>query len=198
MLKPKQARFVEEYLKDLCATRAAIRAGYSDRAADRQGSRLLSNREVSAAIDSAKSERSERIKTDSDWVLRRLVDEVEANLADLFDERNNIKPMDEWPEIWRKGLVAGLEVEEIVVDGALVSHRKKLRLSDRLRRLELIGKHVEVNAFQDTVEVKGLHGLAERLARAKARAAEGEKEYGRQPRRRNQSDCTRRQPGKNP
>lgn len=171
MLTPKQSRFIDEYLIDLNATQAAIRAGYSAKTANEQAAQMLTRADIRAAVDRAKAARSERIKADSDWVLRRLVDEVEAKLSDLFDERNNIKPIEEWPEIWKTGLVAGFEVEEIVEDGVVIGHRKKLRLSDRLRRLELIGKHVKVNAFQDTVEVKGLDTLAERLARAKARVA---------------------------
>ena len=47
---PKHQRFVAEYLKDLNATQAAIRAGYSPKTANRQGSRLLSNADIQAAI----------------------------------------------------------------------------------------------------------------------------------------------------
>jgi phage terminase small subunit len=46
---------------------------------------------------------------------------------------------------------------------------KKIKLSDRVRRLELIGKHVRVNAFQEQVVVSDLGGLADRLTRAKQR-----------------------------
>ena len=58
-LTPKQARFVEEYLIDLNATQAAIRAGYSTHTADVQGSRLLSNVKVAAAIQAAQTVLSE-------------------------------------------------------------------------------------------------------------------------------------------
>ncbi len=58
-LTPRQARFVEEYLLDLNATQAAIRAGYSKKTAYSQGERLLRNVEVAAAVAEAKSARSE-------------------------------------------------------------------------------------------------------------------------------------------
>ncbi len=59
-LAPKQARFVEEYLVDLNATQAAIRAGYSQRTANEQGARLLANVSVRSLISEAKSRLSER------------------------------------------------------------------------------------------------------------------------------------------
>lgn len=59
-LTEKQQRFVEEYLIDLNATQAAIRAGYSAKTADQQGSRMLANVKVQQAISVAMAERSKR------------------------------------------------------------------------------------------------------------------------------------------
>ncbi|SDG45545.1 Phage terminase, small subunit [Bradyrhizobium sp. Rc2d] len=112
-LTAKQQRFVENYLLDLNSTQAAIRAGYSKGTADKQGPRLLSNPEVKAAIDAAKSARSERTQVDADWMLRRLVDEAEADLADFYDGTGDLKPIEEWPEIWRQSLVAGVEIDAL-------------------------------------------------------------------------------------
>ncbi len=173
-LTPKQERFVTEYLIDLNATQAAIRAGYSRRGADTAGPRLLENNDVKAAIDAAKSERSERIKIDAMWVLKRLVDEAEADLADIYDEKTGaLKPVHEWPELWRQGLVAGVDIlEERDDNGEVIGFTKKIRVSDRIKRIELIGKHIGVNAFQEQVNVKGVSDLAERLVRASARTAQ--------------------------
>ena len=55
-LTPRQARFVDEYLIDLNATQAAIRAGYSERGAHVPGAELLTNRKVSAAVEKAMAE----------------------------------------------------------------------------------------------------------------------------------------------
>ncbi|WP_247522984.1 terminase small subunit [Bradyrhizobium sp. 145] len=177
-LTPKQARFVQEYLLDLNATQAAIRAGYSQRTAQEQGSQLLSHPGVVAAIDAAKLKRSERTEVDADWMLRRLVEEAEADLADLYDARGDLKPIELWPEIWRQGLVAGVEIDALYEgagdDRRQIGHVKKIKLSDRLRRLELIGKHIRVNAFQEVVAVNGVEALADRIARAKGRANAGE------------------------
>jgi hypothetical protein len=71
-LTPKQRRFVDEYLLDLNATQAAIRAGYSARTANEQGARLLANASVAAAAQSAQLARSERLQLTQDDVLRGL------------------------------------------------------------------------------------------------------------------------------
>lgn len=172
MLTPKQERFVTEYMVDLNATQAAIRAGYSEKAAHVQCAKLLKNSEIIAAIDVAKVDRSERTGVDADYVLRRLIDEAEADLADIYTEDGGLKPIGEWPLIWRQGLVRGIEIRETkdsegITTGTIV----KVRLSDRVRRLELIGKHIRVNAFQENVHHVGLDALGDRLDRA-ARAGE--------------------------
>ena len=71
-LTAKQKRFIEEYLLDLNATQAAIRAGYSEKTAHVQGPRMLENVRVKQAITDAQKERTERVQIDQDWVLARL------------------------------------------------------------------------------------------------------------------------------
>lgn len=151
-MNDKQRLFVAEFLKDLNATQAAIRAGYSAKTAKQQGQRLLTNVDVSAAIAAGKADRSERTKVDADWLLTRLADESVADIADLYDELGNVKPVKEWPLIWRQGLVAGVEVERIGAGAGTVT---KIKISDRIKRLELIGKHIDVQAFKEKVEHTG-------------------------------------------
>jgi len=86
-LNPQQARFVEEYLVDLNATQAAIRAGYSVRTAYSQGQRLLKHVEVRRAIDKAMSARSQRVQVTADDVLRELWDIAQADPNDLIEYR---------------------------------------------------------------------------------------------------------------
>src|ERR1700687_4200768 len=73
-LTSRQERFVGEYIVDLNATRAAVRAGYARRGAEGTGSRLLRYPKVAAAIAAAKQERAEATRIDSDWVLRQAVE----------------------------------------------------------------------------------------------------------------------------
>jgi phage terminase small subunit len=76
-MTPKQQRFVNEYLIDLSATQAAIRAGYSEKTAHSQGPRLLENVEVKAAIEKALAEREKRTEITQDWVLTTIYETAE-------------------------------------------------------------------------------------------------------------------------
>ena len=76
-LTPKQQRFVDEYLIDLNATQAAIRAGYSPKTAEQQGFQLLKKTSVSDAIEQAQQERQKRTMVTQDDVIRGLLTEAE-------------------------------------------------------------------------------------------------------------------------
>jgi hypothetical protein len=71
-MTPRQRRFIDEYLLDLNASRAAIRAGYSARTANEQAARLLAKASIAAAIQAAQQARSERLQITQDDVLRGL------------------------------------------------------------------------------------------------------------------------------
>jgi phage terminase small subunit len=153
---PLQAKFVGEYLIDLNATQAAVRAGYSPDTARQIGSENLSKPDIAEAIIAAKSDRSRRTGIDAAWLLTRLADEAEADLSDLYDDAGALKPVKDWPAIWRKGLVAGIKaIEERDDRGNVVGVLREVKLSDRVKRLELIGKHIDVQAFKDRVEHSG-------------------------------------------
>lgn len=145
-----------EYLVDLNATQAAIRAGYSAKTAQEQSSRLLSNVIVEAAIAKAQAKRAEKTGINAEWVLTRLASEATADLADLYDTNGAIKPIHAWPLIWRQGLVAGIKHQEIKDSegNATGDYVVEVKLSDRIKRIELIGKHVDVQAFKDQVDLK--------------------------------------------
>lgn len=154
-LTPKQERFVAEYLIDLNSTQAAIRAGYSKKTAYSIGNENLSKPEIVEAIQEAQEKRSEQTLIDAAWVLKRLAEESEADVADLFDENGHLKAVREWPLIWRQGLVAGVDVQAIG-DGNITL--TKVKLSDRAKRLEMLGKHVFVGAFSEKHEHTGRNG----------------------------------------
>lgn len=156
-MTPKQKRFVEEYLIDLNGTQAAIRAGYAPRSADVTAARLLANARIGTAITAAQASRSERTRVDADWVLARLAQEADADVADLYDATGAVKPVHDWPLIWRKGLVAGIETvrQEVGQDddgNPIYATAYKLKLADRGRRIEMLGKHVFVSAFREQVD----------------------------------------------
>lgn len=156
-LSAKHQRFVDEYIIDLNATQAAIRSGYSAKTAEVQGCRLLRNDKIVAAVALATEKRAERTRIDADWVLKRLADEIEADVADLYDDDGKVKPIRQWPEIWRKGLITGIETipEKVGEDEdgkPIVAMGYRIRLASRDRRLELLGKHVYVSAFREKID----------------------------------------------
>ncbi len=104
-LTPKQQRFVEEYLIDLNATQAAIRAGYSKKTAKSIGQENLTKPYIAAVIDAAKAERSIRTEISQDWVLERLIENhnrsVEAGQGSVANKALELigKHLEMFPEI---------------------------------------------------------------------------------------------------
>jgi len=159
-LTPKQQLFVNEYLVDLNATQAAIRAGYSPKRADAMGHENLRKPEIAAALMERMNKRSEQTQIDAEWVLKRLAQDATADVADLYDENGSLKSVHEWPMAWRTGLVSGIDTvqERIGVDpegNPEYATVRKVRLADRTKLLEMIGKHVNIGAFKDRVEHSG-------------------------------------------
>lgn len=158
-LNTKQEMFCKEYLIDLNATQAAIRAGYSEATAGQASCRLLKNVKVEREIERLKAERSDKLQINAEWVLNRLVEEADADMSDLYTTEGSLKSVHKWPEIWRKGLVSGLEThqEYTYQDGQRIPDGvvQKMKLSDRLQRIKYIGEHVSVNAFKQTIGITG-------------------------------------------
>lgn len=169
-LTDKQKLFAAEFQKDFNGTQAAIRAKYSKHTAAQQASRLLRNVKVQDAIRAGIVGRVERLEVSADWVLERLTDEAAARIGELYDDCNCLLPVKEWPDIWQTGLVAGVETYEEYEDRKdkdgnktriAIGRTVKLKLSDRIKRVELIGKHSNINAFRENVK----HDITENAAK---------------------------------
>ena len=150
-LTPKQQRFVEEYLIDLNATQSAIRAGYSEKTANEQGSRLLANVSISEAIAEAQNKRTEQTQIDAAYVLKRLVEIDQMDVLDIMDDQMKIRPVNEWPKVWRQYVVNLENLELSDGEGCF----KKIKWPDKVKNLELLGKHVSDGAFKDKIEHSG-------------------------------------------
>ncbi len=146
----KQSRFVEEYLVDLNATKATIRAGYSRRVARQQGAENLSKPVIRAAIESAIFERSARSKWNAERVIARISEDLEADIAELFSDDWCLKPPGEWPLSFRRGLVVHAEVREIWQGHGekrqVTGRRIILKFADRFVLLKLLLEHVVFRA----------------------------------------------------
>lgn len=153
-LTSKQRCFVDEYLIDLNATQAAIRAGYSPKTAGQIGEQNLKKLEIADAIQEAQAKRSERVQIDADYVLSRLVEIDRMDVLDIMTDAMSLKPLSEWPKVWRQYLT-GFELAELFGgsgdDRAAIGVLKKIKWPDKVKNLELLGKHVSVQAFREQV-----------------------------------------------
>lgn len=164
-----QAILIEDNASD--AYRAAYDTGDMNLASiSREAARLLTNPTVTTRIAELKASREEKSGIDAAWLLKRLAEEATADAADLYDENGNIKSIHEWPMIWRTGLVAGIDTlqEYETIDGKkeAMGTVTKIKVSDRIKRLDLIGKHVDVQAFLERTKSTVAHtfpGLMQEL-----------------------------------
>jgi phage terminase small subunit len=176
MLTPKQQRFVAEYLIDLNATQAAIRAGYSAKTAHSQGPRLLENVDVAAAIQVALDERAERTGVTQDRVIAELAAIAFADLRDVATwDADGELAMRTAAELSDEAAAALREIRSttstvVFRDGGERSTvYKGVKQHDKLRALELLGKHLGM--FREKVDVNVTGGFT--LTQL-ARLAEGE------------------------
>ena len=143
----KQKRFVEEYLIDLNATQAAIRAGYSPETAYSIGSENLKKPEIRACIEKAMAERSKRTGINQDRIIMELAKIGLLNPKDLvdFDEAT---------------VIASVRVKRFPTkDGEGIE--REIKMHDKTKALELLGRHFGM--FKDKVEVSGLEEEKKKL-----------------------------------
>lgn len=152
-LNPKQAAFVREYLLDLNATQAAIRAGYSEKTAHSQGPRLLEHDGVAAAIQAALDERAERTQVSADRVVAELAAIAFSDLRDVATWGRDWLSLIDSSEI---DAGAARAIREVVATTTATEHgestRMHVRQHDKLRALELLGKHLGM--FKRDVDVR--------------------------------------------
>lgn len=153
-LTDKQERFCREYLIDLNATQAAIRAGYSEKTAQEQSSRLLSNVIVQNRIVELKGERNEQVSIDAAYVLKRLYEIDQMDVLDILQDDGRLKPISQWPKVWRTTL-QGFDTTTVITNNDEETQEnilKKIKWPDKVKNLELLGKHVDVQAFKERIE----------------------------------------------
>jgi len=155
VLTDKQEQFCHEYLIDLNGADAAIRAGYSAKGAKQIASENMQRPHVAARIAELKARRADRVGVDAAWVLRRLIEIDEMDVSDIMDPDGNILTVSEWPPAWRR-TISALDVTELMAgagDERKVSCLlKKIKWPDKLKNLELLGRHVTVGAFKETID----------------------------------------------
>ena len=143
----KQKRFTEEYLIDLNATQAAIRAGYSPDTAKSIGSENLTKPDITAQIARAMAERSRRTGVNADRVIMELAKIAFVNANDVIDPKTATIKEGALPE--DTAAIQSVKVKTFGEDGL----EREIKMADKLKALELLGKHLGM--FRDKLEVSG-------------------------------------------
>jgi phage terminase small subunit len=147
MLAPKQARFVEEYIVDLNAKQAAIRAGYSPRTAEVQASRLLRYAQVQEALQAAIQARSNRTQITADRVVTELAKLAFSNIFDLVTVRSDGSVFVDLSRVPRDQVAA---LHEVTIDEfaersgeeARKVRRIRIKLCDKKSALDSLARHL--------------------------------------------------------
>lgn len=169
-LTDKQKRFVEEYLVDLNATQAAVRAGYSEKTAGQIGEQNLKKLEIQDALAKAMAARSERTEITQDMVLRELARVAFANGTDfarivstpvpttVVDEEGNLQQV-----IRRTQRVELVDTDRVTPEKRAAiagikegKHGIEVKSYDKVRALELLGRHLGLFGEKDQVPTEGV------------------------------------------
>jgi phage terminase small subunit len=136
-LTPKQLRFVQEYIADLNATQAAIRAGYSRRYADDYACQLLRKSQVRAAISDRQANMSKTLEITAEQAIQEVARCAFLDIRCLFDVNGRLKSLAEWPD---DAAHAVASIEHMVGHGGQATVIK-IRLHDKLHALNILAKH---------------------------------------------------------
>lgn len=183
-LTAMQEAYCQSYIKTPeNQSQAAIDAGFSPNTAAVKASVMMRDERIQKRIAELMEERNKRTRVSADYVLMRLVEIDQMDVLDILNDDGGMKPIAEWPKVWRTSLSAmdiatikttqaSLQKENGEADLSVedVEHiLKKVKWPDKVKNLELIGKHVDVNAFKERLEVSGTVTIADRMAKARDR-----------------------------
>lgn len=146
----KQKRFVEEYLIDLNATQAAIRAGYSPKTANEQGNRLLTNVSVQTELNKQMAKRSKRTGVTQDRVVRELAKIAFLDMTQVVDSYGRIRD-DAAPE--DRACIESIKYKSSSSDQG-ESVEREVKVASKLKALELLGKHLGM--YSDKLNIEGV------------------------------------------
>jgi phage terminase small subunit len=158
-ITPKQQRFVDEYLIDLNATQAAIRAGYSPKTARQIGQQNLSKLVIQAEITEGRKRASERTEITVDRILQQLAAIAFLDVRRLFDAEGNLLSVQALADDVASA-IASLESEDLFEgrgpDRKKVGRITKIKLADKMAALQMLGKYLGM--FVERTEISGAEG----------------------------------------
>ena len=138
---------------------AAAKAGSPSKNPSQTAYGWLQLPEVKNRVAELVEERTAKVDITSEYVLRRLVEIDQMDFLDIMKEDvSGFRPLNEWPKIWRQ-FISAIDLAEIHEgygqDREMVGILKKIKWPDKTKNLELLGKHVDVQAFRERVTHDG-------------------------------------------
>jgi len=151
-LTEKQRLFCKYYIQDFHITNSAIQAGYSQKTAAQAGSRLLNDVNIQNYLRYLTSDRAKRLRVDGDRIVQEIAKIAFHNVDDLLDYLGGnvlFKDLEnmEFPEI-----IKSIKVKEITKDGKRVGQIAEIQIYDKVKALELLGKHTAL--FTENLNLK--------------------------------------------
>lgn len=154
-LNVQQEIFCQEYMVDKNATQAYVRANYKGKYANTSASNLMRKPHIIRRIKELSDKVNKAVGVDATYVLQRLYDIDQLDILDIMDEEmENFKPLAQWPKTWRISINA-VDIKRIVESGkgnskvSVETIIEKIKWPDKTRNLEVLGRHVQVKAFED-------------------------------------------------
>lgn len=161
-LTEQQKRWARFYVVDFNATQAAVDAGYSRSSASSRGYENSHNPLVLIYVQELKDKRNKRTDIDADYVLHRLADIDNMDFVDILDAEGCVLPVRDWPKVWRTSISSvdfGKLIKAKDDPDKLLQIIEKIKWPDTLRTLELLGKHVDVQAFNEKTSSDNTHRI---------------------------------------
>ncbi len=169
-LTPKQKIFIKEYLIDLNATQAAIRAGYSEKTANRIATENLSKPVIREALTQAMEKRENELEITAEMVLNEFARIAFVDPRNFFNPDGSAKAITELDEDTASAL-AGFQIDDLFEgkgkDRQLIGYVKKYKIADKIRALEALAKHlgitsenIKVSGFEEAIQ--GVYDRADR------------------------------------
>lgn len=183
-LNEQERKFKEKYLETANVVQSALYAGYSQSTALSKAFRWVSDGKcpdnklhLFKAIQQAQQKRSERTELNADLALNWLADYIEADPVELFETGTfTFKTIDQWPLPFRR-MLNGIDVQRITRamkegDDEEIRETIKVKFPDKLKAIELYGRHVNIGAWSNDAPAESIDDRAKRMQQARQRSTD--------------------------
>ena len=157
-LTAMQEAYCQSYIKTPeNQTQAAINAGFSPNTAAVKASVMMRDERIQKRIAELMEERNKRMRVSADYVLMRLVEIDQMDVIDILNDDGSLKPIREWPKIWRTTL-SGFDLSSTIMninEDSIETILKKIKWPDKVKNLELIGGKRGLNWHMLPAHVSG-------------------------------------------